>query len=113
MPTVVTHVNDALFATIKMGALQERWVAAADGKKLHGLVVTPPDFDAHKKYPALFVVHGGPEGAWGDDWSYRWNPQAFAAQAMSCITTRAARRDTAKNSCAAFCRTGAAKCSTT
>ncbi len=78
-PVVVTHVNDALFANIKMGSLTERWVTAADGVKLHGLVVTPPDFDAREKYPALFVVHGGPEGAWGDDWSYRWNPAAFAA----------------------------------
>ena len=32
-----------------------------------------------KKYPVKFLIHGGPQGAWGDDWSFRWNPQLFAA----------------------------------
>jgi dipeptidyl aminopeptidase/acylaminoacyl peptidase len=62
-----------------MGALRERWVDAADGTKLHALVVTPPGFDERKRYPALFLVHGGPEGDWTDGWTYRWNAEAMAA----------------------------------
>jgi dipeptidyl aminopeptidase/acylaminoacyl peptidase len=41
--------------------------------------VKPPNFDAAKKYPVKFLIHGGPQGAWGDDWSFRWNPNMFAS----------------------------------
>jgi dipeptidyl aminopeptidase/acylaminoacyl peptidase len=41
--------------------------------------VKPPAFDPSKKYPLLVLVHGGPQGAWGDSWSYRWNPQIYAS----------------------------------
>ena len=37
------------------------------------------NFDEHKKYPVKFLIHGGPQGAWGDSWTYRWNAQLFAA----------------------------------
>jgi dipeptidyl aminopeptidase/acylaminoacyl peptidase len=40
--------------------------------------VKPPGFDGSQKYPVIFLIHGGPEGDWGDSWSYRWNPQVFA-----------------------------------
>ncbi len=39
----------------------------------------PPQFDASRKYPVLLVIHGGPENAWDDTWSYRWNPEVFAS----------------------------------
>jgi len=42
-------------------------------------VVRPPHFDPAKKYPVKFLMHGGPQGNWGDAWSYRWNPELFAA----------------------------------
>jgi dipeptidyl aminopeptidase/acylaminoacyl peptidase len=42
--------------------------------------VKPPNFDATKKYPAIVLIHGGPQSAWSDQWSYRWNPQPFAAR---------------------------------
>jgi dipeptidyl aminopeptidase/acylaminoacyl peptidase len=42
-------------------------------------VVKPPEFDSSRKYPVLFLIHGGPQGAWGEAFSYRWNPQVFAA----------------------------------
>ena len=47
--------------------------------EIQGFLVKPPAFDANKKYPVKFLIHGGPEGAWGDDWSFRWNPELFAA----------------------------------
>jgi dipeptidyl aminopeptidase/acylaminoacyl peptidase len=40
--------------------------------------VKPPGFEAGKRYPVLFLIHGGPQGAWGEDWTYRWNAQVFA-----------------------------------
>jgi dipeptidyl aminopeptidase/acylaminoacyl peptidase len=62
-----------------MGEVRERWFASADGKRLHALYVLPPGFDPRRRYPALFLVHGGPQGAWEDSWTYRWNAEAMAS----------------------------------
>ena len=52
----------------------------ADGNtRMQAWMVTPPGFDEKKKYPALFWVHGGPQGAWEDAWSWRWNPEVLAS----------------------------------
>jgi dipeptidyl aminopeptidase/acylaminoacyl peptidase len=75
----VTHVNDRLFAETAMGDVSERWTGSADGKKLHAFVIKPPGFDPARKYPAVLLIHGGPQGAWNDSWSFRWNPQVWAA----------------------------------
>lgn len=53
------------------------WIGAL-GAKVHGFLLKPPDFDASKKYPLLVLIHGGPQGAWNDNWGYRWNPQIYA-----------------------------------
>jgi dipeptidyl aminopeptidase/acylaminoacyl peptidase len=55
------------------------WFTGAYGDKVEGFLVKPPNFDPSKKYPVKFLIHGGPQGAWGDDWSYRWNAELFAA----------------------------------
>jgi dipeptidyl aminopeptidase/acylaminoacyl peptidase len=47
--------------------------------KIHSWILKPPRFDASKKYPVLLFVHGGPQGAWADNWGFRWNPQMYAA----------------------------------
>jgi dipeptidyl aminopeptidase/acylaminoacyl peptidase len=75
----ITHLNDALFAQLDEGKLDNFWFTAADKTKLQGFLIRPPAFDPAKKYPVKFLIHGGPQGAWGDDWSYRWNPELFAA----------------------------------
>ncbi len=59
--------------------MESFWFTAKDGTKLEGFLIRPPGFDAAKKYPVKFLIHGGPQGAWGDDWSYRWNAELFAA----------------------------------
>jgi dipeptidyl aminopeptidase/acylaminoacyl peptidase len=76
----LTHDNDALLAGITMGATQDYWYTGAEGAKVQALMVKPPGFDPAKKYPAVVLIHGGPQGAWEDAWSYRWNPQMFAAR---------------------------------
>ena len=62
-----------------MSPLETFWFKGAHDDEVEGFVVKPPNFDASKKYPVKFLIHGGPQGAWGDDWSYRWNPELFAA----------------------------------
>jgi dipeptidyl aminopeptidase/acylaminoacyl peptidase len=75
----VARANDALLAETPLGAVSERFTKSADGRDLQAWLVTPPDFDPGKKYPAVFLIHGGPQSAWSDAWSFRWNPQVFAA----------------------------------
>jgi dipeptidyl aminopeptidase/acylaminoacyl peptidase len=75
----VTHVNDAFWKEVEMGEVSERTTRSADGRNLHAWLVKPPGFDPSKKYPAVFLIHGGPQGAWTDSWSTRWNPQVWAA----------------------------------
>jgi dipeptidyl aminopeptidase/acylaminoacyl peptidase len=75
----LTHLNDAVLSQIAMSPLEPFWFEGAKGDKVEGFLVKPPNFDASKKYPVKFLIHGGPQGAWGDDWSYRWNPELFAA----------------------------------
>jgi dipeptidyl aminopeptidase/acylaminoacyl peptidase len=78
-PEALTHVNSNPLSQVSMSPLESFWFEGAKGDKVQGFLVKPPNFDANKKYPVKFLVHGGPEGAWGDDWSYRWNPELFAA----------------------------------
>ncbi|MGA2356358.1 MAG: S9 family peptidase, partial [Terriglobales bacterium] len=75
----LTHLNDAVLSQVSMSALESFWFEGAYGDTVEGFLVKPPNFDPSKKYPVKFLIHGGPQGAWGDDWSYRWNPELFAA----------------------------------
>lgn len=59
---------------------QELWYKGSKGYPIHALVTLPSTFDSSKKYPLAFFIHGGPQGAWGEDWSTRWNPAVFAEQ---------------------------------
>ncbi|HEY2713346.1 MAG TPA: S9 family peptidase [Chthoniobacterales bacterium] len=78
-PTAVTHINDHVLSRIAMQPLESFTFKGAENAEVQGFLVRPSDFDARKKYPIKFLIHGGPEGAWGDDWSYRWNPELFGA----------------------------------
>ncbi|MGO9316252.1 MAG: S9 family peptidase [Terracidiphilus sp.] len=78
-PHPITHLNDTLFDQFDLPKMEDFWFTAQDGTKLQGFLIRPPGFDAAKKYPVKFLIHGGPQGAWGDDWSYRWNAELFAA----------------------------------
>ena len=75
----VTHLNDELLAKLDVSELKSFWFPAADKTKVQGFLIQPPAFDSAKKYPVKFLIHGGPQGAWGDAWSYRWNAELLAA----------------------------------
>ena len=78
-PEELTHLNESVLGEVAMSPLEPFWFEGAHGDEVEGFLVKPPNFDPSKKYPVKFLIHGGPEGAWGDDWSYRWNPELFAA----------------------------------
>jgi dipeptidyl aminopeptidase/acylaminoacyl peptidase len=75
----VTSVNKPVLEQFDITKAETFSFVGAHGDQVEGLLVRPPNFDATKKYPLKFLVHGGPQGAWGDDWSFRWNPELFAA----------------------------------
>ncbi len=79
----LTHLNDAVLSQVAMSELECFWFTGAHGDKVQGFLVKPPGFypelGQRKRFPVKFLIHGGPQGAWGDDWSYRWNPELFAA----------------------------------
>jgi dipeptidyl aminopeptidase/acylaminoacyl peptidase len=74
----VTSLNTQLMKQANFKKAEEIEWTGALGRKIHGFIVRPKDFDANKKYPLLVLIHGGPQSAWNDSWSYRWNPQVFA-----------------------------------
>jgi dipeptidyl aminopeptidase/acylaminoacyl peptidase len=75
----LSRLNEQVLSQISMSKAEPFWFDGASKDKVEGVLVYPPNFDSDKKYPVKFLIHGGPEGAWGDDWSYRWNPELFAA----------------------------------
>ena len=75
----LTHMNDALLSQIDMQPLESFTFKGANGDEVQGFIIKPPGFDPNKKYPLKFLIHGGPQGAWGNEWTYRWNAELFAA----------------------------------
>ena len=78
-PSPLTHLNDAALNSYQTTPLEDFWVDMPDGARVQSFVVKPFDFSPSRKYPVLMLIHGGPQGAWGQNWTYRWNAQVFAA----------------------------------
>jgi dipeptidyl aminopeptidase/acylaminoacyl peptidase len=79
-PHNVSQVNTKLLAELDRPRPESVTVKGADGTPMQMWILKPPGFDANKKWPVAYLVHGGPQGAWHDGWSYRWNPEVWAAQ---------------------------------
>jgi dipeptidyl aminopeptidase/acylaminoacyl peptidase len=75
----LTRTNDALLSQLALQPAEPFWFDGAGGTRVQGFLIRPPDFDASRKYPVVYVVHGGPQGAWSDHFHYRWNGNMFAA----------------------------------
>ena len=75
----LTHVNDAIYATIGISKTERRFVKTTDGKDMLVWVIYPPDFDSNKKYPTILYCQGGPQSALTQFYSFRWNFQLMAA----------------------------------
>ncbi len=75
----LTRLNRTLLSQLDIPDMEHYWFHGSGGVRVEGFLVRPPGFDPEKKYPVKFLMHGGPEGAWGDSWSYRWNAELFAA----------------------------------
>jgi dipeptidyl aminopeptidase/acylaminoacyl peptidase len=78
--TNLSHANDKLLAELDLPRPESVKVEGAGGTPMQMWILKPPGFDSNKKWPLAYLVHGGPQGAWEDGWSYRWCPELWAAQ---------------------------------
>ncbi len=78
--TQLSRTNAQLLAQLDLTPAEDFDYVGALKAKVHGFIVKPPNFDKSKKYPMILLIHGGPQGAWVDTWSFRWNPQMWAAR---------------------------------
>jgi len=74
----ITDINKDLLAGVDMNAAEEFTFTGGGNEPVHGFLLKPPAFDPAKKYPLVMLIHGGPQGAWTDEFHYRWNAQLFA-----------------------------------
>ena len=76
----ITHLNQKLLSQIEMIPIDTIWSKGAGDYKVQSILVKPPFFDSTKTYPFIFLIHGGPQGHWEDDFHYRWNTELFASR---------------------------------
>ena len=83
--TVSTSTKDGAMFGLSPTQVEEIWWKGAGGHPVHAWMVKPSFFKKDQKYPLAYLIHGGPQGAWGDQWSTRWNPAVFAEQGYIAI----------------------------
>ena len=76
----LTSENAGWLAAVDLPRPASLTVTGAGGTPVQYWLLKPPHFDATKKYPVVFLIHGGPQSSWEDAWSTRWNPSLWAAQ---------------------------------
>ena len=81
----LTSINAAKLAAVRLGQPEQFNFKGWNNETVYGYIVKPVDFDAAKKYPVAFLIHGGPQGSFGNDFHYRWNPQAYAGAGYAAV----------------------------
>jgi dipeptidyl aminopeptidase/acylaminoacyl peptidase len=79
-PVNLSQANSRLLDELDLPRPESVTVPGEGSTPMQMWILKPPGFDPNKKWPLAFLVHGGPQGAWPDGWSYRWNPELWAAQ---------------------------------
>jgi dipeptidyl aminopeptidase/acylaminoacyl peptidase len=75
----LTRFNREIFKDVQMNRAEIFHFKGAKDEMVEGFLIKPPFFSPDKKYPLVFLIHGGPQGAWTDDFHYRWNHSLFAS----------------------------------
>jgi dipeptidyl aminopeptidase/acylaminoacyl peptidase len=76
--SALTDVNAAKLAAVQFSSFEQFSFAGWNGETVHGYVLKPYGYQPGHKYPVVYLVHGGPQGSFGNSWSYRWNPEVWA-----------------------------------
>ena len=82
--TNLTAVN-AVLKNMEFGAYEQFSFPGWNNETVHGYVVKPAGYVEGRKYPVAFLIHGGPQGSFGDGWSFRWNPQTYAGAGYAVV----------------------------
>jgi dipeptidyl aminopeptidase/acylaminoacyl peptidase len=81
----ITNINSEKIATTRMGEYEQFTFKGWNNETVYCYVVKPIDFHPRKKYPVAFLIHGGPQGSFGNSFHYRWNPQAYAGAGYAAV----------------------------
>jgi len=81
----LTDINKDKVAAARMGECEQFAFRGWHDETVYAYVVKPVDFDPAKKYPVAFLIHGGPQGSFGNVFHYRWNPQAYAGAGYAVV----------------------------
>ena len=84
-PAQLTHVDAAALADVKMGEYESFTFPGWNGEAVHGYIVKPWNYTPGKKYPVAFLIHGGPQGSFGSNFGYRWNPETYAGAGYAVV----------------------------
>ncbi|UOV04683.1 S9 family peptidase [Pseudoxanthomonas sp. F37] len=81
----ITPSAQDVLKDVSFGDFEQFDFAGWNNETVHGYVVKPHDYVEGQKYPVAFLIHGGPQGSFGNGWSYRWNPQTYAGQGYAVV----------------------------
>ena len=81
----ISENNVERLKDIAFGSFEQFRFPGWNGETVHGYVVKPANYEPGRKYPVAFLIHGGPQGSFGNGWSYRWNPQTYAGQGFAVV----------------------------
>ena len=81
----ITSINADRVAAARMGEAEQFTFQGWNDETVYGYIVKPADFDPSQRYPVAFLIHGGPQGSFGNDFHYRWNPQAYAGAGYAVV----------------------------
>ncbi len=84
MPRRITNVNPQL-DDLAFGEAEQFNFAGWNGETVHGYVIKPANYVEGREYPVAFLIHGGPQGSFGNSWSYRWNPMTYAGAGYAVV----------------------------
>jgi len=83
--TQITHFSTPQLQDVEMGDFEQFSFTGAKGDVVHGYVLKPAAYEEGKQYPVAFLIHGGPQGSFGNHFHYRWNPQTYAGQGFAAV----------------------------
>lgn len=81
----ITPSAEKMLPDVRFGEYEQFRFPGSNNETVHGYVLKPWNYEEGKTYPVAFLIHGGPQGSFGDGWSYRWNPQTYAGQGYAVV----------------------------
>jgi dipeptidyl aminopeptidase/acylaminoacyl peptidase len=81
----ITRLNAEKMAKARLGKYEQFTFKGWNDETVHAYAGTPIDFDPKQKYPVAFLIHGGPQGSFGNHFHYRWNPQAYSGAGYAVV----------------------------